>query len=437
MPRSTDEGVQRRHDPDRSAEIAEYVRHGFPWSTLSKQKRVSGEFNDLKKPGWLPTGIVVNVLGGDDVRLGQPVHAQDCMKFVDGPDVDSLLYPAQFDDDWKPRKQPPIEIIDGQHRLWSFDVGDSDLNDFEVPVVAFYGLDIGWQAYLFYTINIKPKRINTSLAYDLYPLLRGADWLERAEEHVVYQETRAQELVEILWSYPESPWHDRIDMLGEHGRRFVTQAAWIRALIAASIKPYEGRRRIGGLFGADDSDAALGWSRGQQAAFLIYTWIALRDAVSQSTEDWAEALRADGEPADSDPAFFGDSTLLNTDQGIRGVLRVANDLCYLKAASLRLHHWRTDALRGEMSSVAVEVALDEIQQEPVGGFLREVAEGLASWDWRTSKAPGLTDLQAQLQSRFRGSAGYKQMRLALLEHLRDRAKGDVRDAAIEALALEN
>ena len=30
-------------------------------------------------------------------------------------------------------------------------------DDFELPVVAFVGLDLSWQAYLFYTINIKPK----------------------------------------------------------------------------------------------------------------------------------------------------------------------------------------------------------------------------------------------------------------------------------------
>src|SRR6202012_1693477 len=110
---------------------------------------------------------------------------------------------------------PPIEVIDGQHRLFAFDDPDADVEDYHLPVVAFHGLDISWQAYLFWTININPKKINPSLAFDLYPLLRSEDWLDRAESHPIYRETRAQELTEILWSHPSSAWYDKINMLGE------------------------------------------------------------------------------------------------------------------------------------------------------------------------------------------------------------------------------
>jgi hypothetical protein len=121
---------------------------------------------------------------------------------------------------WQPRILPPFEVIDGQHRLWAFNRNDDPT--FELPVVAFHGLDISWQAYLFWTINIKPKRINPSLAFDLYPLLRAEDWLDKAEGHYVYRETRSQELTEALWSNEDSPWYDRINMLGEKKIRWVT-----------------------------------------------------------------------------------------------------------------------------------------------------------------------------------------------------------------------
>src|SRR5438445_5291967 len=103
-----------------------------------------------------------------------------------------------------PGELPPFEIIDGQHRLYSFEKGVF-AEEYQLPVVAFENLDISWQAYLFWTINIKPKRISASMAFDLYPLLRTEDWLERFS-HYVYRETRAQELVEALWSNPHSPW---------------------------------------------------------------------------------------------------------------------------------------------------------------------------------------------------------------------------------------
>ena len=47
-------------------------------------------------------------------------------------------------------------VVDGQHRLWAFD--PSENLDFEIPVVAYHGLDVSWQAYLFWVINIKPKK---------------------------------------------------------------------------------------------------------------------------------------------------------------------------------------------------------------------------------------------------------------------------------------
>jgi hypothetical protein len=98
----------------------------------------------------------------------------------EGKIVDLELPLGIAETDWKPLGLPPIEVIDGQHRLWAFD-DRSEAAGFELPVVAFYGLDISWQAYLFYTINIKPKKINASLAFDRYPLLRTEDWLERFE----------------------------------------------------------------------------------------------------------------------------------------------------------------------------------------------------------------------------------------------------------------
>ena len=186
-------------------------------------------------------------------------------------------------------------MIDGQHRLFAFD--DDDDLDFDLPVVAFVGLDISWQAYLFYTINIKPKKINPSLAFDLYPLLRTEDWLDKAEGHSIYRETRSQELTESLWSHPQSPWHDRINMLGEKGVTGVSQSAWIKSLMETFIRPWKARgSNTGGLFGSrlPNENDVLGWSRAQQAAFLICAWRSFHKQILECTEDWATDLRGGG-----------------------------------------------------------------------------------------------------------------------------------------------
>jgi DGQHR domain-containing protein len=433
--RRTDVGIQRRHDDVRSKEIGRFVRHGYPWSVLGKRDRESGEFDDLKNPGWLPSAIVVNIRTKQDEVGGSKVDQANLIEVSDGEGgTASLGLPTDGTEaDWQPEALHPMEVIDGQHRLWAFEAGEGGV-DFELPVVAFVGLDRSWQAYLFWTINIKPKRINASLAFDLYPLLRDQDWLERFEGPEIYRQTRAQELTELLWAHEESPWHRRINMLGESGNRDVRQAAWVRSLVATFVKSWEGPRvRIGGLFGAPagKDKEVLDWSREQQAAFLFLYWQELETAVLCSKDAWAKDLRhvaeaaakEQEEPTDVVAAekekapFAGRYTLLSTDQGVRGVLYLANDLCYLAAEDLGLEEWRALDASEESDEAEVSVQLKEVRRLSVAALLREIAEALASFDWRTSATPGLSDEERLRAAAFRGSSGYRELRRQLLIHL--------------------
>jgi hypothetical protein len=441
--RSSDLGIQRRHDQRRSDEIREFVQYGYPWSELSRSKRESGEFDDLRKPGWLPTSIVVNILQNGDKRRGLEVAPKDLIAITDsGNAVVKIRLPDKFaGDGWKPERLHPIEVIDGQHRLWAFEDGKFD-DQFELPVVAFHGLDISWQAYLFWTINIRPKRINASLAFDLYPLLRTEDWLEKFEGHSIYRETRSQELTEALWAIPESPWHQRINMLGEPGLKeaMVSQAAWIRSLMATFVKSWEGRGiTIGGLFGAQlgKHEEVLAWSRAQQAAFLIYLGRCVREAIQDCKERWAKSLReapkqSKGGKPEEDPAFYGPYTLLSTDQGIRGLLYVTNDICYVRANDLKLQDWVSDTEAGASDEDAVRVALNSIKTQPIAKFLRGIAEGLSNYDWRTSSFPDLSETERIRKAALRGSGGYKELRQGLLRLLATEGR-DVGKAAKEVL----
>lgn len=418
-PRTEDLGIQRQHDPERSEEIGRFVEFGFPWSTLSEAKRASSEFNDLRKPGWLPTAIVLNILTKGSTRNGTTVADEDLASIVeiDGQPCLQLPY-EKWSADWSPSKLFPFEVIDGQHRLWAFD-GASKWENFQLPVVAFVGLDVSWQAYLFWTINIKPKRINPSLAFDLYPLLRNEDWLDRAEGHLIYRETRAQELTEIMWSYPDSPWYDRINMLGERQNHWVTQSAWIKSLTASFIRPWDRRSGTsGGLFGgrSKKEGEVLGWSRAQQAAFLIFAWRKFADAIAASKALWAEDLRKTPKVGD-DPAFFGTYSLVATDQGVRGFLHVINDLCYQRASALKLNTWRPEEYSGTNPITAVESSLKSLDAQDFASFVASIGDALSSFDWRTSSAPDLDEQKRRAKLVFRGSGGYKELRTQLLEHL--------------------
>jgi len=423
-----DLGIQRRHEVKRSAEIARFVQYGYPWSDLSEAKQKSGEFDDLRKPGWLPTAIVINILQPRDERLGKRVVKEDLVTVEDGENgLATIRLPENFTGtNWKYSSLPPVEIIDGQHRLWAFEESTFE-GDFELPVVAFVGLDISWQAYLFYTINIKPKKINASLAFDLYPLLRTEDWLTKFEGHIVYRETRAQEIVDLLWSHPESPWYKRINMLGEPGYkgRMVSQSAWIRSLLSSYIKSWEGRRiQIGGLFGSPvgSHKQTLPWSRTEQAAFLIVIGQFLRNVIKNCSEKWATTLRNQKErnlfEKDMDMAFYGPNTLLNQDQGIRAMLYITNDLCYVRCDYLSLGSWGGDSGLGGSDEERVTRAIKSLKkQTKITNFLKSIAEIMATYDWRASGAPGLSDEESMLKAAFRGSGGYKELRKHLLKHM--------------------
>jgi DGQHR domain-containing protein len=446
--RATDDlGIQRRHDAERSDEISAFIRFGHPWAGLSKAQRSSSEYADLKKPGWLPTAIVVNILKDGDVRGGKKIAAPDVIRVAETEDGASVTLPAGFPrSDWEPSGVPPIEVIDGQHRLWAF---SDDIKDgkFQLPVVAFQGLDISWQAYLFYTINIKPKRITASLAFDLYPLLRTEDWLEKFEGPVIYRETRAQELVDLLYSHPLSPWCKRINMLGESGlgRRMVSQAAWVRSLLATFVKHWEGKHiSIGGLFGAPvgKHEQVLPWSRYEQGAFLIAAGECFQKSVKTGKEKWQKALRASEEPnlfADGeDSAFSGSNSLIAQDQGIRAFLSVVNDLCFLSADRLKLSEWGRGGNPLGAGLEIVTSAVKSLKGTKIQFFLGELGDQLAKFDWRASSAPGLSPEESLMKAAFRGSGGYRELRRQILLEL-SKSKGDIgsmSQAAIKQLGYE-
>lgn len=446
--RAEDPSIQRTHRNDRSNEIANFIEGGFPWSDLTPNQRKSNEFKDLKMPGWLSTSIIANILAPNTKRLGKSINKQDLVTIKSEENgFSSIALPDNFErNNWQPDVKP-IEIIDGQHRLLALDDKKSFGKNYELPVVAFYNLDITWQAYLFYTINIKPKRINASLAFDLYPLLRIQDWLEASPTRAqVYKDTRAQELTEILWSYPESPWHQRINMLGDSNSGTVTQASFIRSLTATFIKRWEGSK-IGGLFGAEletDTNDVLQWSRTQQAAFLVLMWQYIAKETASSEEEWATSLKALnkqahlpglGKSKPSDFVFTSKYSLLAGDQGVRGILHVINDMCYISADKLKLTNWSWQEELSEdgIKNESVSSAIKSLKKQPVNNFLEDIAKEIMSFEWRNASFPNLDRVISKNQMIYRGAGGYKQLRMELLETLKKSKDQTIKQTATKVL----
>lgn len=428
-PREEDQHVQRSLNESRISEINSYIEGGFPWSTLSENEKSSYDNQKLKMPGFLPTAIIANVISPGEIRNNKAINKNDTLTFKENEKTGAvtLQIPDQiFSDNWNPDLKP-IEIIDGQHRLWAFDENEPLSGNFELPVVAYHNLDRAWQAYLFYTINIKPVKINTSLGYDLYPLLRTQEWLENSKEGLLaYRETRAQEIVEALWLHPESPWFKRINMIGESGGPTMSQAAFVRTLSNSFFK------KKNGLFSSNlSNNEVLPWSRAQQAAFVILLWIELGNNVAESKLQWAVNLRSEDrqlkvfeESEKWDLAFTSKNSFLSRDQGVRGFSTFANDFFYVAASynDLSFNEFKYEEDNNKSISIEnISKAIDYfiLEKKEIHSLIKNFASVASNIDWRTPSAIFENEEQQTNQMQFRGSGGYSQYWKVLFEEFQN------------------
>lgn len=419
------EGIQRARDENRTGRIQRYVKTGYPFGDLKKNLQTE-ENMTLRKPGWLPTAIVINLLTQEDrERRGRKLKAKHAASFTKGENGTFLLN-LPDPDDFDINDLRPFEIIDGQHRLWAFEQGSGLPDDFELPVVAFVGLDVAWQAYLFWSINVSPKRINPSHAFDLYPLLRTQDWLEKTGEISVYREARAQELVEWLYRHPESPWSGRINMLGQKGEGRVSQAAWVRSLLGSFLGTGRGKGRHGLFQAAISEQEPLGWNRPQQVAFLITLWSELCSSIENGDAMWINLYRDTQRNPIEDR-----SSMLNQDMGVRAVNAAVNDIFLMGAlATSNDESWQWDFEvfdDTETNESDIDGALKSLRTTQIFELVKATAEALSSFDWRSVDGPGVKGTDVEMEKRaFRGSGGYTVLVSRILAHV---AEGDHHEVA--------
>lgn len=449
-------GYQRILDTDRAQKIHRYMLYGYPIS--SQPSLDPSKHTDLLKPGWLPTAVLINVMApGEQRPKGSgylKLPEERALKIEDVQGAFSLNIPDQAMQLIDGALEP-IEIIDGQHRLYALESDESLRGTYELPVVVFNNLSPEWQAYLFWVINVEPKKINTSLAFDLYPELRNQKWLERGEAIKIYQEHRAQEIVETLWRHEASPWRDRIEL---HGRRIdghVSNAAMIRSLMSSYVRQWGPDDKIGGLFGSVDKDGhsyVIRWTRNQQAAFVIFLWRKLHENIKKANTEWINDCRNQFATQDLDtqnkinpfrldPAFAGAVSLLATDQGVRAILVVTNALLQFNYDALGLASWERPATTSEIDDELVSELVDSLSsQANLAGFLDSVFGVLVNHlDWRTSAAPGLSDEAQKHQAAYRGSSGYRMLQKDCLSALIAHSEKEIRylsEKVFKALRME-
>ena len=156
-----EKGIQRDISPERIKEIKDYVKQ--PSATFPNSIIIAVGYDDNLEPNW-EFNNMTNVI---KIRKGQNV----------------------------------ANVIDGQHRLAGLSNEDES---FELPVAIFLGVPWIEQGIIFATINNNQRKVNQSLVYELYGMSK-----ERRVQTVAYR------IVSLLNEQEESPWYQKIKMLGK------------------------------------------------------------------------------------------------------------------------------------------------------------------------------------------------------------------------------
>ncbi len=128
------------------------------------------------------------------------------------------------------------KIIDGQHRIAGLEHFSSQ--PFKLNVTIFIDMDIEDQAMVFATINLKQTKVTKSLAYDLYEYAKS-----RSPQKTCHN------IAKLLNSKKDSPFHDRIKILGkassDSGTQVITQSTFVDRLMKMISKdPMDDKDKI-------------------------------------------------------------------------------------------------------------------------------------------------------------------------------------------------
>ncbi|MBP3506895.1 MAG: DGQHR domain-containing protein [Lachnospiraceae bacterium] len=105
-----------------------------------------------------PTSILIAANIDQEGKMVENIDSRWNIQRTDLPDVYTLIIPNKVSS----------LVIDGQHRLNAFNFAEESCKDIELVCSIFIDLPNPYQAYLFATINGNQKRVDKSLALELF-----------------------------------------------------------------------------------------------------------------------------------------------------------------------------------------------------------------------------------------------------------------------------
>jgi hypothetical protein len=94
-----------------------------------------------------------------------------------------------------------------------------------------------------------------------------------------------------------------------------------------------------------------------------------------------------------------------------------NDFLFMNADTLGLVEWGGSGAEAIDESTINDALRSLSKLATISEFVEDLSKELAKYDWRSSDADGLSEEEALLKAAFRGSGGYRQLRIHVLKHL--------------------
>lgn len=164
-------GTQRKESPNRLNEISKFIRSSE--ATFPNTIILAANYDD--------EGRLI-----EDKSIRWDIHSEKGQDFIRIPVMN----------------YPTASIIDGQHRLHAFELLEAQAphRNMELLCVVFLELPTPYHAYVFATINFNQKKVDRSLAYELF----GFDVEEREPKYWA-PETLAVYIARLLNTAEDSP----------------------------------------------------------------------------------------------------------------------------------------------------------------------------------------------------------------------------------------
>jgi hypothetical protein len=120
---------------------------------------------------------------------------------------------------------------------------------------------------------------------------------------------------------------------------------------------------------------------------------------------------------------------------VRGFLYVLNDIFFMSSIKWKLRSWQASENAGAGDENAVSEAIVSLSRTDIPKLISRLTVALVTFDWRASSAPNLNDKERRSKLAFRGSGGYKELRVQLHEHLANSSDVEIASISNDVLKI--